>query len=360
MAATRLGWPPWPSSCSAQHLSSPLAVRRAPVLSARRVTRMAGPPRAPWELEHALLSRRPTAVTAPVASVAQHGQSALLAVPQLGSCASSGCTFRLWVAQHSQREAESLCAQPLPRVLELAVSKVAHFTAFGHPGGLPAPPEPPPAPLPPPAPPSPPPVPPKPPSPPSPPAHPPMPPVSPGFVVPETVGELRSLLTGCTGGGSVRVHLPAGAHWSLGGQPLSVSQCDATVDGGRKFATLDGGGMSRLFDVAGGARLKLQHLNLINGFAVQGGGILVQGATLDVEQVTVSTLRAWGGSGGFVFASQGTVTLTEVTSYGTSAAASGGLVNAESTSTVTMLDVNATESKADGGYGGVVQILTGK
>ena len=39
-------------------------------------------------------------------SVRQHGQSvaAPLAVPQLGSCASSRCTWRLWAARHSQGE----------------------------------------------------------------------------------------------------------------------------------------------------------------------------------------------------------------------------------------------------------------
>ena len=110
--------------------------------------------------------------------------------------------------------------------------------------------------------------------------------------MPETVDELRSLLTSCTAGGSVRVHLPAGAHFLLEGRPLSVSQCDATIDGGGKLATLDGGGMSRLFDVAGGANLKLQRLNLINGFAVQGGGILVEGGSLEVDQVTVQNMKA--------------------------------------------------------------------
>ena len=90
----------------------------------------------------------------------------------------------------------------------------------------------------------------------------------------------------------MRVHLPAGAHFLLEGRPLSVSQCDATIDGGGKLATLDGGGMSRLFDVAGGANLKLQRLNLINGFAVQGGGIQVMGASLEVDQVNIRSMKA--------------------------------------------------------------------
>ena len=67
-------------------------------------------------------------------AVAQHGQSVPLAVPQLGSCASSGRTWRLWAAQHSDAEAVPLGAQPLPRVLELAASKAADSTAFDHVG----------------------------------------------------------------------------------------------------------------------------------------------------------------------------------------------------------------------------------
>ena len=52
-----------------------------------------------------------------------------LAMPQLSSCASPGRGWQLWAAQHSQEEARPLGAQPLPRVLELAASKTAHFTA---------------------------------------------------------------------------------------------------------------------------------------------------------------------------------------------------------------------------------------
>ena len=97
-------------------------------------------------------------------AVAQHGQSASLAQllgpapwlgalgwgplaggpwlgAQLGSRASSGqlsrllCLLRallarLWAAWHSQGEAGPLGAQPLPRVLERAASKAAHFTTL--------------------------------------------------------------------------------------------------------------------------------------------------------------------------------------------------------------------------------------
>ena len=68
-----------------------------------------------------------------VEAAAPHGQSPHLAVPQLGSCASSGRAWRLRAARHSQEEAGPLRTgrpQSLPRVLELAASKAANFTAF--------------------------------------------------------------------------------------------------------------------------------------------------------------------------------------------------------------------------------------
>ena len=38
--------------------------------------------------------------------------------------------WRLWAPRHSQEEAGPLGAQPVPRMLELAASKAADFTAF--------------------------------------------------------------------------------------------------------------------------------------------------------------------------------------------------------------------------------------
>ena len=53
------------------------------------------------------------------------------AAPQLGSCASSGRTWRLQAARHSSqggRGAGPLGAPPLPRLLERAASKAADPT----------------------------------------------------------------------------------------------------------------------------------------------------------------------------------------------------------------------------------------
>ena len=62
-------------------------------------------------------------------------QSAVWAVPELGSCASSGGAW-LWPAWPSQEEAGPLGAQPLPKVLELAASKAADSTAVDPPGTI--------------------------------------------------------------------------------------------------------------------------------------------------------------------------------------------------------------------------------
>ena len=80
------------------------------------------------------LAPRRATVASRAGEARQHGQSAVLAVPQLGSCASSGRAWRLWAARHAQEEAGPLGARPLPSVLEPAASEAAHFTAFDHVG----------------------------------------------------------------------------------------------------------------------------------------------------------------------------------------------------------------------------------
>jgi len=114
-----------------------------------------------WMLAFAVPSARALAAAArhgPI--VAPHGQSASLAAPELGSCASAGCAWRLWAARHTPSgdtisqwryhlpgeipghwsprpgsSARPLGVQALPRVLELAASKVAHLTASDRSGG---------------------------------------------------------------------------------------------------------------------------------------------------------------------------------------------------------------------------------
>ena len=60
----------------------------------------------------------------------QHGQSAAWAVPQLGSCASSGRAWLIWAARYCQGEPAHWAHTHCLRLLELVVSKAADSTAF--------------------------------------------------------------------------------------------------------------------------------------------------------------------------------------------------------------------------------------
>ena len=65
-------------------------------------------------------------------TAAPHGQTATLAVPQLGACASSGRAWWRWAARHSQEEARPLGSQPPPRVLKQAASRASDIVTFDH------------------------------------------------------------------------------------------------------------------------------------------------------------------------------------------------------------------------------------
>ena len=84
----------------------------------------------------------------PLTIACQHGRSALLAVPHLAPCATSGRAWRLWAARHSQGEARPLGAQPSPWVLEPAARGVSGWAPSGLalPGSVSSQPEPPDAP----------------------------------------------------------------------------------------------------------------------------------------------------------------------------------------------------------------------
>ena len=64
----------------------------------------------------------------------QHGQSDSLAVPQLGSCTSSGSASRLSAARRSQVAVVPQNALPLPWLLELPASKAVDLPAFDRSG----------------------------------------------------------------------------------------------------------------------------------------------------------------------------------------------------------------------------------
>ena len=67
-----------------------------------------------------------------------HAQSAVWAVPQLGSCASSGRTWQLWAVRCFQGETRPPGAQPPPRYAERAGSKATNSALLCSPQERPA------------------------------------------------------------------------------------------------------------------------------------------------------------------------------------------------------------------------------
>ena len=95
------------------------------------------------------------------------------------------------------------------------------------------------------------------------------------------------------GGGLVYLHPTI---YPLGGVPITVSGGDVTLEGlgGEQGATLDAEGLSRAIDASGGGHLTLRRIHIVNGVAESGGGLLVQGSSLLMEEASVRNCAATG------------------------------------------------------------------
>ena len=84
--------------------------------------------------------------------------------------------------------------------------------------------------------------------------------------------------------------------YPLGGEPLNVSGIDIALEGLGGDAIIDAETKSRAVEVSGGGRLVLRRIQVINGIAESGGGLLVEGAgsSLVMEQVAVRNCIATG------------------------------------------------------------------
>ena len=122
-----------------------------------------------------------------------------------------------------------------------------------------------------------------------------LPPMAPGVsLVVSTTAELRATLATATSG--VVFLLPI--VYPLSGTPLNVSGVDVTLEGLGGDAIIDAETMSRAVEVSGGCRLILRRIQVINGAAALGGGLLVEGAgsSLLMEQAAVRDCIATGES----------------------------------------------------------------
>jgi hypothetical protein len=159
--------------------------------------------------------------------------------------------------------------------------------------------------------PSPPPEPPSPPSPPRPPTIPPQPPLAPGWATATSKPELiDSILEG-----SVAVTIPSGSTIHLDGVSLALpAGRNLTVQG--SGATLDGGGLARLFDISSGGHLIITGLTLIRGCSTTVTGRRLAATSHSAEQ-SGGAIRVGGGA---------TAELISCSIIGCSAANGGALV----------------------------------
>lgn len=90
---------------------------------------------------------------------------------------------------------------------------------------------------------------------------------------------------------------------------------------------IDGGGNSRIFNVAVGGSLTLKNGTIINGSAAGAGGAIYADGTLTLEKMTVSGSTATGNGGGIF--SRNDITLQQVVMDGNQSGGNGGAVYME-------------------------------
>ena len=130
-----------------------------------------------------------------------------------------------------------------------------------------------------------------------------------------------------------------------------ASPTTVTLDGGG-LLTISGGGTHRVFNVATGASLRLENLTVTNGFASAGdGGAITNSGTLELFETTVSTSTAASGGGGGIknagtlLIGSGSIVTRNVASVG----AGGGVLNSTGTVTVDGGTVSDNASVSSGG-----------
>jgi CSLREA domain-containing protein len=152
-----------------------------------------------------------------------------------------------------------------------------------------------------------------------------------------------------------------GSHLELAATANPVT-IDASSIGG---ITISGNTASNLssnvFQVDSGATVYFTDLTIINGQAIQGGGIAINSATVKITNCTLSNDTATTGGGGGIYAQSSTLTLTNCTlssdtadDVGNESGNGGGIYALSSTVTVTnsTLSNDAADLSFNGGSGG--------
>ena len=165
---------------------------------------------------------------------------------------------------------------------------------------------------------------------------------------------------------------------TLAGTQLELSDLTGTetITGPARGVTVSGGGLSRVFQIDNGVTASLSGLTITGGSAGTGGGLWDSGSTITLTDCTISGNSAAGGgaamynnssaitmtdctvSGNFAYSSGGglnnrfgTITMTDCTVSGNSAGDGGGLNDSRDTATLT--DCNVSNNHSTNGGGGV-------
>ncbi len=155
----------------------------------------------------------------------------------------------------------------------------------------------------------------------------------------------RGIATACPGG----YILFSGDFTITLGSPLVIAR-PLTIDGGDHAITISGDGTVRVFNIAVGGIVTLNHLSLLGGdTALFGGGIYNKGI-LTVINSDVS--YSWADTGGGGIHNGGTLTLQHSTLFGNGTVGRGGGLNNEGTLTVQNSTISGNLAYGDAGGGG--------
>jgi hypothetical protein len=127
-----------------------------------------------------------------------------------------------------------------------------------------------------------------------------------------------------------------------------------TIIGHPDGTTIDAADLDRVFHVHAGVTLTLRNIHITNGRWPNGGGILVeQGATLNLENSTISSSFAFQGPGGGIYASSNSVVnITNSTLSGNSAEDHGGAMYVEGGAVVNIINSTITGNFSNTGLCG--------
>lgn len=170
-----------------------------------------------------------------------------------------------------------------------------------------------------------------------------------------SAAQLHQAITAATAlNQSATVVLPSGSVLELDRSPFT---CNAPVhvsvrsDAG---ATIDGGGLSRIFHLSNNCTLSLRRLTLVNGFSADNGGAIFgeESGSVWLEDTEIISCRSGRSGGAISLNYMGDVSLINSTIKGCHASKRGGALHMRESGDVSLLGSRVEDSRAEinGGF----------